>query len=138
MNTAKTIMEEQKQVDKYLQQVGQYDLLSAEEEQTLLAQALDGDKSAFDKVLCANLRYTVSLTARYKNRGLSLIQLFEVSKQGLANAIMASASKPQGERLVRFALPFIRQAIVKKIREVRGATSYMMLQRMTQLDEKEM
>ena len=98
-------------VDKYLQKIGLYDLLTPEEEQELLGRAVEGNEEAFDKVLRANLRFTVSVANQYQNKGLSLLQLFEVSLQGLVNAIKESASKPQDEKFIRFAVPIMRQAI---------------------------
>ena len=95
----------------FLKNVGLEDLLSAEEEQELLARAVEGDEEAADKVMRANLRFVVSLSNQYQNKGLSLLQLFEVSLQGLANAIKASASRPDDERFIQFAVPFMRQAI---------------------------
>ena len=61
----------------------------------------------------ANLRFTVSVANQYK--GLSLLQLFEESLQGLTNAIKESASKPQDEKFIRFAVPIMRQAIEEAI-----------------------
>lgn len=98
-------------LDNFLKNVGLEDLLSAEEEQELLARAVEGDEEAADKVMRANLRFVVSLSNQYQNKGLSLLQLFEVSLQGLANAIKASASRPDDERFIQFAVPFMRQAI---------------------------
>ena len=102
-------------VDKYLQNIGNYDLLTPEEEQELLGRAVEGNEEAFDKVLCANLRFTVSVANQYQNKGLSLLQLFEESLQGLVNAIKESASKPQDEKFIRFAVPIMRQAIEEAI-----------------------
>ena len=98
-------------LDNFLKNVGLEDLFSAEEEQELLARAVEGDEEAADKVMRANLRFVVSLSNQYQNKGLSLLQLFEVSLQGLANAIKASASRPDDERFIKFAVPFMRQAI---------------------------
>ena len=39
--------EDSEVVDKYLQNIGKYDLLSAEEEQELLARAVEGDEVVF-------------------------------------------------------------------------------------------
>lgn len=107
--------EDSEVVDKYLQNIGKYDLLSVEEEQELLARAVEGDEVAFDKVMCANLRFVVSLSNQYQNKGISLLRLFEISMQGLANAIKASASRPNDERFIQFAVPFMRQAIEEEI-----------------------
>lgn len=108
--------------DKYLQNIGKYDLLSVEEEQELLARAVEGDEVAFDKVMCANLRFVVSLSNQYQNKGISLLRLFEISMQGLANAIKASASRPNDERFIQFAVPFMRQAIEEAITDLNKVT----------------
>ena len=102
-------------VDKCLQKIGLEDLLTPEAEQEFLARAVEGDEEAADKVMRANLRFVVSVANQYQNKGLSLLQLFEVSLQGLANAIKASDSKPQDEKFIRFAVPFMRQAIEEAI-----------------------
>ena len=102
-------------VDKYLQNIGLEDLPTPEEEQELLARAVEGDKAALYKVLRAYLRFSVSIANQYQHRGLSLLQLFEVSLKGLADAIKSSASKPQDEKFIMFAVPFMRQAIEKAL-----------------------
>ena len=108
--------------DKYLQNIGKYDLLSVEEEQELLARAVEGDEVAFDKVMCANLRFVVSLSNQYQNKGVSLLRLFEISMQGLADAIKESASRPNDERFIQFAVPFMRQAIEEAIVDLNKVT----------------
>ena len=103
--------EDKEIVDSFLKNVGLEDLLSAEEEQELLARAVEGDEEAADKVMCANLRFVVSLSNQYQNKGLSLLQLFEISMQGLADAIKVSASRPHDQRFIKFAVPYMRKAI---------------------------
>ena len=110
-------------LDNFLKNVGLEDLLSAEEEQELLARAVEGDEEAADKVMRANLRFVVSLSNQYQNKGLSLLQLFEISMQGLADAIKASASRPNDERFIKFAVPFMRQAIERKIAAVKNTSA---------------
>ena len=114
-NSDEPFADESEVVDKYIQNIGTYGLLSAEEEQELLARAVRGDIEAFDKVLYANLRFTVSVANQYQNKGLSLLKLFEISLQGLAHAINESPSKPKDEKFIKFAVPFMRQAIEKAI-----------------------
>ena len=104
-------------VDKYLQNIGLEDLLTPEEEQELLARVVEGNEEAFNKVLRANQRFAVSVANQYQNKGLSLLQLFEVSLQGLANAIKESASRPNDKRFIQFAVPFMRQAVEEAIGE---------------------
>ena len=104
-----------KTVQDYLNEIGTEVLLTAEEEQELLPQAVNGDQKAIDKIICANRRFVVSVANQYQNRRLSLLQLFEISKQGLANAVKESASKPHNQRFIQFAVPYMRKAIEEVI-----------------------
>ena len=104
-----------KTVQDYLNEIGTEVLLTAEEEQELLPQAVNGDQKAIDKIICANRRFVVSVANQYQNRRLSLLQLFDISKQGLANAVKESASKPHNQRFIQFAVPYMRKAIEEVI-----------------------
>ena len=104
-----------KTVQDYLNEIGTEVLLTAEEETVLLPQAANGNEVALDKIINANLRFIVSIANQYQNRRLSLLQLFEISKQGLANAIKESVSKPHNQRFIKFAVPYMRKAIEEAI-----------------------
>ena len=104
-----------KTVQDYLNEIGTEVLLTAEEETVLLPQAANGNEEALDKIINANLRFIVSIANQYQNRRLSLLQLFEISKQGLANAIKESVSKPHNQRFIQFAVPYMRKAIEEVI-----------------------
>ena len=104
-----------KTVQDYLNEIGTEVLLTAEEETVLLPQAANGNEEALDKIINANLRFIVSIANQYQNRRLSLLQLFEISKQGLANAVKESASKPHNQRFIQFAVPYMRKAIEEVI-----------------------
>ena len=100
-----------KTVQDYLNEIGTEVLLTAEEENTLLLQAVNGDKVAIDKIICANRRFVVSVANQYQNIGLSLLELITASEQGLTDAIMESASRSLDERFIQFAVPYMRKAI---------------------------
>lgn len=104
-----------KTVQDYLNEIGTEVLLTAEEENTLLIQAINGDKVAIDKIINANLRFVVSVANQYQNIGLSLLELITASEQGLTNAIMESASRSLDERFIQFAVPYMRKAIEEAI-----------------------
>jgi RNA polymerase primary sigma factor len=104
-----------KTVQDYLNEIGTEVLLTAEEENTLLLQAINGDKAAIDKIICANRRFVVSVANQYQNIGLSLLELITASEQGLTNAIMESASRSLDERFIQFAVAYMRKAIEEAI-----------------------
>ena len=104
-----------KTVLDYLKEIGTEVLLTAEEENTLLLQAINGDKVAIDKIICANRRFVVSVANQYQNIGLSLLELITAGEQGLTNAIMESASRSLDERFIQFAVPYMRKAIEEAI-----------------------
>lgn len=104
-----------KTVQDYLNEIGTEVLLTAEEETVLLPQAANGNEEALDKIINANLRFIVSIANQYQNRRLSLLQLFDISKQGLANAVKESVSKPHNQRFIQFAVPYMRKAIEEAI-----------------------
>ena len=104
-----------KTVQDYLNEIGTEVLLTAEEETVLLPQAANGNEEALDKIINANLRFIVSIANQYQNRSLSMLQLFDISKQGLANAVKESVSKPHNQRFIQFAVPYMRKAIEEVI-----------------------
>lgn len=104
-----------KTVQDYLNEIGTEVLLTAEEETVLLPQAANGNEEALDKIINANLRFIVSIANQYQNRRLSMLQLFDISKQGLANAVKESVSKPHNQRFIQFAVPYMRKAIEEVI-----------------------
>ena len=104
-----------KTVQDYLNEIGTEVLLTAEEENTLLLQAINGDKVAIDKIICANRRFVVSVANQYQNIGLSFLELITASEQGLTNAIMESASRSLDVRFIQFAVAYMRKAIEEAI-----------------------
>ena len=62
-------------LDKYLQEIGRVELISAEEEVELAKRIKDGDDAALEKLTKANLRFVISVSKQYQNQGLSLPDL---------------------------------------------------------------
>ena len=115
-----------KTVQDYLNEIGTEVLLTAEEENTLLLQAINGDKVAIDKIICANRRFVVSVANQYQNIGLSLLKLITASEQGLTNAIMESASRSLDVRFIQFAVPYMRKAIEEALDEKKHSDRHLL------------
>ncbi len=73
-------------LDKYLQDIGKEELITADEEVNLAQKVKQGDQSALDKLVKANLRFVVSVAKQYQNQGLSLPDLINEGNLGLIKA----------------------------------------------------
>ena len=66
---------ESQSVEKYLQEIGRVELITAEEEVELAKRIKKGDQVALEKLVNANLRCVVSVAKQYQNQGLTLNDL---------------------------------------------------------------
>ena len=62
-------------LDKYLQEIGREELITAEDEVELAQKIKQGDQVALEKLVKANLRFVVSVSKQYQNQGLTLPDL---------------------------------------------------------------
>ena len=69
-------------LDKYLQEIGKVELITADEEVVLAQKIRNGDKVALEKLIKANLRFVVSVSKQYQNQGLSLPDLINEGNEG--------------------------------------------------------
>ena len=73
---------------KYLEEIGEYPLLNAEEEHELgLRIVEDRDQLAREHLIQSNLRLVVYIAKKFKNRGMSLGDLIEEGNLGLIEAV---------------------------------------------------
>ena len=59
-------------LDKYLQDISRVDMITPDEEVELAKKIKTGDLDALERLTKANLRFVVSVSKQYQNRGLSL------------------------------------------------------------------
>lgn len=100
----------------YLKEIGQYPLLSPEEEVSLARRAKAGDRQAIDRLTEANLRFVVSIAKEYQNRGLSFADLINEGNVGLLRAIK-KYDETKGIRFLSYAVWWIRQALLHALAE---------------------
>lgn len=103
-------------LDKYLQEIGREDLLTADEEVELSQRIKKGDKEALEKLTKANLRFVVSVAKQYQNQGLSLSDLINEGNLGLIKAA-EKFDETRGFKFISYAVWWIRQSILQAIAE---------------------
>ena len=127
-------------VKEYLREIGQYRLLTAQEEQQLSSQihaGRDADllleqgeedperkallhqlvrqgEEAHERLVNANLRLVVLIAKKYLNRGLSLLDLIQEGNIGLMKAA-SEYSSDRGTRFSTYAAWWIRQGISRAV-----------------------
>ncbi|PTL32663.1 RNA polymerase subunit sigma [Prevotella sp. oral taxon 376] len=107
---------ETQSLDKYLQEIGQEDLITVEEEVELAQKIREGDHKALEKLTKANLRFVVSVAKQYQNQGLSLPDLINEGNLGLIKAA-EKFDETRGFKFISYAVWWIRQSILQAIAE---------------------
>ena len=107
---------ESQSLDKYLQEIGKVDLLTADEEVVLAKRIREGDQLALEKLTKANLRFVVSVAKQYQNQGLSLGDLINEGNLGLIKAAQRF-DETRGFKFISYAVWWIRQSILQALAE---------------------
>jgi RNA polymerase nonessential primary-like sigma factor len=99
---------------RYLSEIGETPLLTAEQEREVARAVLAGDDSARARMIKSNLRLVVMLAKRYVNRGLPLLDLIEEGNLGLMHAV-EKFDPERGFRFSTYATWWIRQNIERAL-----------------------
>ncbi|MGH7725336.1 MAG: sigma-70 family RNA polymerase sigma factor, partial [Candidatus Eiseniibacteriota bacterium] len=107
-------------LNRYLEDIGRYPVLPLEEELALARERRAGSEGARKRLILSNLRLVVYLARRYRNRGLSYLDLIEEGNIGLILA--ADRFDPgRGFRFGTYASWWIRQAMQRGLAEQSNA-----------------
>jgi RNA polymerase primary sigma factor len=103
-------------LEKYLQEIGKEEMITADEEVILARRIKEGDEKALQKLIRANLRFVVSVAKQYQNRGLSLQDLINEGNLGLIKAAQRF-DETRGFKFISYAVWWIRQSILQALAE---------------------
>jgi len=102
---------EDSSIKNYLIEIAKIKLITAEEEVDLASRIHKGDLNARDRLINANLRFVISVSKQYQNRGLSLADLINEGNLGLIEAAQRF-DETRGFKFISYAVWWIRQAII--------------------------
>lgn len=98
----------------YMREMGQFSMLSVDEEVKLARRIAEGDQSAKNELVEANLRLVVSLARHYQGCGLSYQDLIQEGNIGLIKAA-EKFDVSKGFRFSTYASWWIKQALSRAI-----------------------
>jgi RNA polymerase primary sigma factor len=98
----------------YLSQMGQYPLLSKDEEMALAKRIFEGDREAKNDLINSNLRLVVSIAKHYAGCGVPIQDLIQEGNIGLAHAA-EKFDYTKGFKFSTYATWWIKQAITRAI-----------------------
>lgn len=103
-------------LQKYLKEIADTPTLSREEEKELAILAKNGDQAAIKKLIESNLKFVVTIAARYQHRGLTFSELISEGNMGLIKAI-EKFDPNKDIKLISYAVWWIRQRILFALAE---------------------
>lgn len=98
----------------YLREIRVYPVLTRDEEGALARRIRAGDAAAVEALICANLRFVVSIAKKYRDRGVPLADLIDEGNLGLIRAA-EKFDETRGVKFISYAVWWIRQGIVQAL-----------------------
>ncbi len=103
--------------DQYLLDIQKLPLIAdPAEERRLARRAQDGDETAAERLVTANLRFVISYVKKYQGHGLDLSELVAIGNEGLLKAVR-KFDPDQGVKFISYAVWWVRQAVLKALAE---------------------
>jgi len=99
---------------RYLQEIGQFPLLTPQQEVELAGKIEKGDAAARERMINANLRLVVTIARDYANLGLPLLDLISEGNIGLTKAV-ERFDPNKGAKLSTYAMWWIKQSIKRAL-----------------------
>jgi len=112
-----TIIDVKDATEAYLQEMGRYARVSAQEERELAARIAQGDQAAKERMILANLRLVVRIASRFAERvpgKIDVLDLIQEGNLGLMHAV-DTFDLARGCRFSTHATWWVRQAVSRAI-----------------------
>ena len=100
----------------YLKEIADSTPLTSHDEADLARRIRDGDETARNQLVEANLRFVVAVAKGFQRRGLSLSELISAGNVGLITAAERFDEK-RGFKFISYAVWWVRQAILQALME---------------------
>jgi len=101
-------------LDRYLREIGQFPLLTPQQEIELAGKIKKGDAAARERMINGNLRLVVTIARDYANLGLPLLDLISEGNIGLTKAV-ERFDPTKGAKLSTYAMWWIKQSIKRAL-----------------------
>jgi RNA polymerase primary sigma factor len=103
-------------VTKYFKEVRKSKVITSEEEVKLAKRIENGDNSAIDELVFANLKFVISIAKEYQGQGLLLSDLINEGNYGLIKAANRF-DYTRGFRFISYAVWWIKQSIIQSLND---------------------
>jgi RNA polymerase primary sigma factor len=103
-------------ISNYFKDVRKSELITPEEEVALAIRIQEGDDSAVNKLVGANLKFVISIAKEYQGQGLSLSDLISEGNLGLVKAA-TRFDHTRGFRFISYAVWWIKESIIKSLND---------------------
>ncbi len=96
----------------YLKDVRKHNVITVKEEVILATRIFNGDDSAIEELVKANLRFVIAIAKDYQNHGVPLADLISEGNYGLITAAKRFDYR-KGYRFISYAVWWIKQGILQ-------------------------
>ena len=103
-------------ISKYFKDVKKTNTLTPDQEVELAVRIKNGDKSAIDELVTANLKFVISVAKEYQGQGLTLSDLINEGNYGLIKAA-TRFDHTRGFKFISYAVWWIKQSIMQSLNE---------------------
>ena len=100
----------------YFKEVKKSKVITFDKEVELAKRIQEGDQSAIDELVFANLKFAISIAKEYQGQGLSLSDLINEGNYGLIKAAIRF-DHTRGFRFISYAVWWIKQSIIQSLND---------------------